>query len=85
MTNGGKIALLGIPEPDAAIDWNKVVFNGLHIKGIYGREIYETWYQMTTMLQSGLNLDPVITHSFSYQGFELMNEGSCGKVILNWI
>ncbi|GHC60430.1 L-threonine 3-dehydrogenase [Roseibacillus persicicus] len=88
MSHGGKIALLGIPENDVAIDWNKVVFNGLHIKGIYGREMYETWYQMTTMLQSGLNLDPIITHSFPYQefekGFELMNEGSCGKVLLNW-
>lgn len=89
MAHGGKIALLGIPEANVAIDWNKVVFNGLHIKGIYGREMYETWYQMTTMLQSGLNLDPVITHSFPYQdfekGFALMNEGSCGKVILNWV
>lgn len=89
MAHGGKIALLGIPEANVAIDWNKVVFNGLHIKGIYGREMYETWYQMTTMLQSGLNLDPVITHSFPYhdfeKGFALMNEGSCGKVILNWV
>lgn len=89
MAHGGKIALLGIPASDVKIDWNKVVFNGLHIKGIYGREMYETWYQMTTMLQSGLVLDPVITHSFPYQefekGFALMNEGSCGKVILNWI
>lgn len=89
MAHGGKIALLGIPASDVKIDWNKVVFNGLHIKGIYGREMYETWYQMTTMLQSGLLLDPVITHSFPYQefekGFALMNEGSCGKVILNWI
>ncbi|WP_353567319.1 L-threonine 3-dehydrogenase [Haloferula sargassicola] len=88
MAHGGKIALLGIPEPTVAIDWNKVVFNGLHIKGIYGREMYETWYQMTTMLQSGLDISPVITHHFSYRdfakGFALMNEGSCGKVILDW-
>ena len=88
MAHGGKIALLGIPEATVAIDWNKVVFNGLHIKGIYGRVMYETWYQMTTMLQSGLDIEPIITHSFSYhdfeKGFALMNEGSCGKVILNW-
>lgn len=89
MAHGGKVALLGIPEPTVAIDWNKVVFNGLHIKGIYGREMYGTWYQMTTMLQSGLILDPVITHSFPAEdfekGFALMNEGSCGKVLLNWL
>ncbi len=88
MAHGGKIALLGIPDPTVAIDWEKVVFNGLHIKGIYGREMYETWYQMTTMLQSGLDIEPIITHSFSYhefeKGFDLMNQGSCGKVILNW-
>lgn len=88
MAHGGKIALLGIPEPTVAIDWNTVVFNGLQIRGIYGREMYETWYQMTTMLQSGLIIDPVITHSMPYtefeKGFALMNEGSCGKVILNW-
>ena len=89
MAHGGKIALLGIPESKVAIDWNKVVFNGLHIKGIYGRKMYETWYQMTTMLQSGLDIGPVVTHSFPYyefeKGFSLMKEGSCGKVILNWI
>ena len=88
MAHGGKIALLGIPESSVSIDWNKVVFNGLTIKGIYGRKMYETWYQMTTMLQSGLEIDSVVTHSFPYhefeKGFELMKEGSCGKVILNW-
>ncbi|MBK1832897.1 L-threonine 3-dehydrogenase [Roseibacillus ishigakijimensis] len=89
MAHGGKIALLGIPDPSVSIDWNKVVFNGLHLKGIYGREMYETWYQMTTMIQSGLDISPVITHRLPYQdfeeGFALMNEGSCGKVILNWV
>ena len=88
MAHGGKIALLGIPESSVSIDWNKVVFNGLTIKGIYGRKMYETWYQMTTMLQSGLEIDSVVTHSFPYhefeKGFELMKEGSCGKIILNW-
>ncbi|MDP0490334.1 MAG: L-threonine 3-dehydrogenase [Verrucomicrobiota bacterium JB023] len=88
MAHGGNIALLGIPESNVGVDWNKVVFNGLTIKGIYGRKMYETWYQMTTMLQSGLNISPVITHHFGFKdfekGFALMNEGSCGKVILDW-
>ena len=88
MAHGGKIALLGIPDPSVAIDWNKVVFNGLHIKGIYGRKMYETWYQMSTMLQSGLKIDSVITHRLPMEqfeeGFALMNEGSCGKVVLTW-
>ncbi|HEY0075603.1 MAG TPA: L-threonine 3-dehydrogenase [Abditibacteriaceae bacterium] len=88
MCHGGKIAMLGIPPQEFAIDWNKVVFNMLTIKGIYGREMYETWYKMTVMLQGGLNIKPVITHRFHYtefeQGFAAMNSGRAGKVILNW-
>ncbi len=88
MAHGGKIALLGIPSEPMAIDWNKVVFNMLTIKGIYGREMYETWYKMSVMLDSGLDLRPVITHRFHYtefeKGFEAMLKGECGKVILNW-
>ncbi len=88
MRHSGQIALLGIPEPGIGIDWNQVIFNSLTIKGIYGRQMYETWYQMTSMVQSGLNIEPVITHHFHYtefeKGFEAMSEGSCGKVILNW-
>src|SRR5678815_1522760 len=70
MCHGGKIAMLGIPSEQMAIDWNKVVFNMLTIKGIYGREMYETWYQMTVMLESGLDIAPVITHRFRYDEFE---------------
>lgn len=88
MTHGGKIAMLGIQDPGATVDWNKVVFNGLHIKGIYGREMFETWYKMTAMLKSGLDISPVITHRFHYtdfiQGFEAMTSGKSGKVILDW-
>jgi threonine 3-dehydrogenase len=88
MAHGGKIAMLGIPEKEMAIDWNTVVFNMLTIKGIYGREMYETWYKMTVMLQSGLDISPVITHHFHYidfqQGFDVMRSGQSGKVILTW-
>src|ERR1051325_4912859 len=88
MCHGGKIAMLGIPSEQMAIDWNKVVFNMLTIKGIYGREMYETWYKMTVMLQSGLDIALVITHHFGYvdfeKGFEAMRSGQCGKVILTW-
>ncbi len=88
MCHGGKIAMLGIPSEEIAIDWNKVVFNMLTIKGIYGREMYETWYKMTVMIQSGLDISPVITHRFSaadfQQGFEAMKSGESGKVILDW-
>jgi threonine 3-dehydrogenase len=88
MAHGGKIAMLGIPAAPIAIDWNKVVFNMLTIKGIYGREMYETWYKMSVMLQSGLDISPVITHRFHYtefeQGFAAMTSGESGKVILNW-
>jgi threonine 3-dehydrogenase len=88
MCHGGKIALLGILEPDTKIDWNTVVFNGLTLKGIYGREMYETWYKMTAMLQTGLDISSVITHRFHYteylKGFEVMGSGNSGKVILDW-
>ncbi|HXG34665.1 MAG TPA: L-threonine 3-dehydrogenase [Bryobacteraceae bacterium] len=88
MCHGGKIALLGIPNGEIAIDWNTVIFNGLTIKGIYGREMYETWYKMTMMLQCGLDLRPVITHHFHYtefeKAFEVVRSGRAGKVILNW-
>jgi threonine 3-dehydrogenase len=88
MAHGGKIAMLGIPSEQIAIDWNKVVFNMLTIKGIYGREMYETWYKMSVMLESGLDIKPVITHRFHYsdfeKGFEAMSSGQSGKVILDW-
>ena len=88
MAHGGKIAMLGIPSEPMAIDWNKVVFNMLTIKGIYGREMYETWYKMTVMLESGLDIRPVITHRYHFtdfeKGFEVMLNGNCGKVILHW-
>ena len=88
MAHGGRIAMLGIPTNDMSIDWNKVIFNMLTIKGIYGREMYETWYKMTVMLESGLRIDPVITHRYHYteyeKGFAAMAGGGCGKVILNW-
>lgn len=88
MCHGGKVAMLGIPEHEMAIDWHTVIFNMLTIKGIYGREMYETWYQMTVMLQSGLDIAPVITHRFGYrdfeQGFAAMKSGDCGKVVLTW-
>jgi threonine 3-dehydrogenase len=88
MCHGGKIAMLGIPSQEIAIDWGTVVFNMLTIKGIYGREMYETWYMMTVMLQSGLDIRPVITHRLHYTefetGFEAMRSGRSGKVILNW-
>ncbi len=87
MCHGGKIAMLGILPP-TEIDWDFVVFNGLTIKGIYGREMYETWYKMTVMLQSGLDISPVITHRFHYtefeKGFEVMRSGNSGKVVLDW-
>lgn len=88
MCHGGKIAMLGIPSEEIAIDWNDVVFNMLTIKGIYGREMYETWYKMAVLIQGGLDLSPVITHRFHYtefeKGFEVMMSGQSGKVILNW-
>ncbi len=88
MCHGGKIALLGIPGTDVAIDWNTVVFNMLNIRGIYGREMYETWYKMTVMLQSGLDIKPIITHRYGFrdfeEGFATMMGGQSGKVILRW-
>jgi len=88
MCHGGKIALLGIQPGEAAIDWNTVIFSMLTIKGIYGREMYETWYMMTVMLQSGLDISPVITHRFHYtefeKGFEAMMSGEAAKVVLDW-
>jgi threonine 3-dehydrogenase len=88
MAHGGKIAMLGIPAGAVPFDWNKVVFNMLTIKGIYGREMYETWYKMSVMLETGLNLKPAITHRFHFtefeKGFEVMISGQSGKVILNW-
>jgi threonine 3-dehydrogenase len=88
MAHGGRIAMLGIPTQEMSINWRDVIFNGLHIKGIYGREMYETWYKMTVLLQSGLDIMPVITHRLSYrdyeQAFQVMRSGNSGKVILNW-
>jgi len=88
MSHGAKIAMLGIPTQDFGIDWTTVVFNMLTIKGIYGREMYETWYKMSVMLESGLDIRPVITHRFDYQdfeqAFEVVRSGNSGKVILNW-
>ncbi len=88
LCHGGRIAMLGIPEREMAIDWNTIVFNMLTIQGIYGREMYETWYKMTVMLQSGLDISPVITHRLPYtqfqQGFDVMRSGKSGKVVLTW-
>ena len=88
MNHGGKVALLGIPPSDTAIDWNQVIFKGLEIKGVYGREMFETWYKMVAMLQSGLDLSPILTHHFPVNefktGFETMLSGQSGKVVLDW-
>ncbi|MCH7981671.1 MAG: L-threonine 3-dehydrogenase [Proteobacteria bacterium] len=89
MHHGGRIAILGIPPEETAIDWNQIIFKGLLLKGIYGREMFETWYKMSSMLQSGLNIEPVITHHFDVDdfqpAFDLMESGQSGKVILNWL
>jgi threonine 3-dehydrogenase len=88
INHGGKIAMLGIPSSEVAIDWGKVIFKGLVLKGIYGREMFETWYKMASIIQSGLDLTPIITHRFSVdefqQGFDVMRSGASGKVILDW-
>ncbi|NNC77032.1 MAG: L-threonine 3-dehydrogenase [Woeseiaceae bacterium] len=88
MHHGGKVAILGIPPESTSIDWTQVIFKGLVLKGIYGREMFETWYKMSSMLQSGLNIEPVITHHFDIDdylpAFELMESGQSGKVILSW-
>jgi threonine 3-dehydrogenase len=88
MSHGAKIAMLGIPAKAMTIDWRAVIFNMLTIKGIYGREMYETWYKMSIMIESGVDISPVITHRFSYKefqkGFDAMISGQTGKVILDW-
>ena len=88
MCHGGKVAILGIPGEETAIDWSQVIFNMLTLKGIYGREMYETWYKMSSMIESGLNISAVITHRLGYEdfqlGFDAMNAGEASKVILNW-
>jgi threonine 3-dehydrogenase len=88
MNHGGRVSILGIPPDATAIDWTQVIFKGLTLKGIYGREMFETWYKMTTMLQSGLDISPIITHRYPIddfeQGFEVMCSGQSGKVILEW-
>ncbi len=88
MCHGGKVSILGIPENNVSIDWNKVVFNMLTLKGIYGREMYETWYKMSVMIENGLDISPVITHRLPYtefqKGFDLLNAGQASKVVLNW-
>ncbi|MDH5173600.1 MAG: L-threonine 3-dehydrogenase [Gammaproteobacteria bacterium] len=88
MCHGGKVSILGIPSENTAIDWNTVIFNMLTLKGIYGREMYETWYKMSVMIDSGLDISPVITHRLPYtefqQGFDVMSSGEASKVVLNW-
>ncbi|MDZ4199885.1 MAG: L-threonine 3-dehydrogenase [Kiritimatiellia bacterium] len=88
LCHGGKISVLGIPNGAVNIDWHKVIFNMLTLKGIYGREIYDTWYKMSVMIQSGLDISPVITHRLPFQefeqGFQAMRSGQCGKVVLDW-
>lgn len=88
MNHGGKVAMLGIPPQDMTIDWNQVIFKGLIIKGIYGREMFETWYKMAALIQSGLDLSPMITHVLPVdefqRGFDIMRSGKSGKVILDW-
>jgi threonine 3-dehydrogenase len=88
MSHGGKIAVLGIPAKEVAPDWSKVIFNMITIKGIYGREMYETWYKMSVLIHSGLDITPIITHRYSYadfeQGFTAMRSGQTGKVVLDW-
>ena len=88
MSHGGKVAMLGIPSQPMPIDWNQVIFNQLTLRGIYGREMYETWYKMTVMLESGLDISPVITHRLNWRdykdGFDAMRSGQSGKVVLDW-
>ncbi|MGH8402138.1 MAG: L-threonine 3-dehydrogenase, partial [Gammaproteobacteria bacterium] len=88
MVHGGKVALLGLPPSEVAIDWTQVIFKGLILKGIYGREMFETWYKMVSMLQSGLDISPVLTHRFAIgefqKGFDVMRTGKSGKVVLDW-
>ena len=88
MFHGGRVALLGILPSDTRIDWDQVIFKGLHLKGVYGREMFETWYKMASMLQSGLDVSPLLTHRFDVddfqQGFDIMRSGKSGKVVLDW-
>jgi threonine 3-dehydrogenase len=88
MFHGGKIAFLGIPSEQFRIDWKTVIFNMITIKGIYGRQMYETWYQMSNLLEAGVDIKPVVTHRYSYKdfekGFEAIKEGNCGKVVLDF-
>lgn len=88
MYHGGHVALLGFLPPETEISWDQIIFKGLHIKGVYGREMYETWYKMTQLLRSGLDIDPIITHRFAVddyeEAFRVVHDGHCGKVILEW-
>jgi len=88
MNHGGRVAILGIPPSETSIDWTQVIFKGLILKGIYGREMYETWYKMVTMIQSGLDISPLLTHELPIddfqEGFDIMNSGKSGKVVLDW-
>jgi threonine 3-dehydrogenase len=88
MNHGGRVALLGIPPSETAINWSEVIFKGLILKGVYGREMFETWYKMTSMLQSGLDISPLLTHRFPIDefqtAFETMRSGESGKVVLDW-
>ena len=88
MYNGGNVALLGLLPKSTQINWDNIIFKGLHIKGIYGREMYETWYKMTQMLQSGLDISGVLTHELPVEkfqkAFDIMESGQCGKVVLKW-
>jgi threonine 3-dehydrogenase len=88
MYHGGKIALLGLLPESTQINWDDIIFKGLHVKGVYGREMYETWYKMTQMLRSGLDISKVLTHTLPVddfqEAFEIMESGNCGKVILEW-
>jgi len=88
MYHGGKVALLGLLPNSTKIDWDNIIFKGITVKGIYGREMYETWYKMTQMLRSGLDISKVVTHRFPIndyeQAFEIMESGECGKIILEW-
>jgi threonine 3-dehydrogenase len=88
MNNGGRVALLGIPPGECTVDWNQIIFKVLLLKGIYGREMFETWYKMAAMIRTGLDISPIITHRLSVddfqQGFEIMNSGQSGKILLYW-
>ena len=88
MYHGGHVALLGFLPPQTEINWDTVIFKGLHLKGVYGREVFETWHKMTQLLRSGLDISPIITHRFPVsefeQAFEVVHSGECGKVILDW-